>query len=107
MYSTIIPPPFTSGRYAHTLIDSMSEFKDNIPELQDNRDVDPDRDHVDDVRAQWATARPDLDTAPVAVIARLGRATAYLDARVDAALRDFGLTREAWDLLASLRRAGP
>jgi DNA-binding MarR family transcriptional regulator len=62
---------------------------------------------VDYVRAQWAAVRPDLDTAPAAVIARLGRATAYIDAGVNARLGEFGLTREAWDVLASLRRAGP
>ncbi|HWF25599.1 MAG TPA: MarR family transcriptional regulator [Solirubrobacteraceae bacterium] len=59
------------------------------------------------MRAQWAAVRPDLDTAPAAVIARLGRATAYIDAGVNARLGEFGLTREAWDVLASLRRAGP
>src|SRR5439155_25154879 len=64
-------------------------------------------DHVDRVRAQWSKVRPDLDTSPVAVIARLGRATAYLDGGVNAQLAEFGLTREAWDVLASLRRAGP
>jgi DNA-binding MarR family transcriptional regulator len=41
------------------------------------------------------------------VIARLGRATAYIDAGVGARLADFGLTRSAWDVLASLRRGGP
>ena len=57
--------------------------------------------------AQWAAARPDLDTAPVAVIARLGRVTAYIDAGIDACLAEFGLTRGSWDVLASLRREGP
>jgi DNA-binding MarR family transcriptional regulator len=59
------------------------------------------------VLAQWATERPELDTSPVAVIARLGRATAYIDAGVNAKLGEYGLTRGAWDVLASLRRAGP
>ncbi len=43
----------------------------------------------------------------MAVVARLGRATAYLDAGVEARLADFGLSRSAWDVLASLRRQGP
>ena len=74
-----------------------------------NLKITPDdhEDHVDEVLAQWAQARPDLDTAPVAVIARLGRATAYIDAGINARLREFGLTRESWDVLASLRRIGP
>lgn len=57
--------------------------------------------------AQWATVRPDVDTTPVGVIARLGRVTAFIDAGVNAKLGEFGLTREAWDVLASLRREGP
>jgi DNA-binding MarR family transcriptional regulator len=59
------------------------------------------------VRAQWAAAHPGLDTTPVAVIARLGRATAYIDAALNERLAEFGLTRATWDVLASLRRAGP
>jgi DNA-binding MarR family transcriptional regulator len=66
-----------------------------------------DADHVDRVLAQWAAERPDLDLAPVGVIARLGRATAYIDAGVNARLAEFGLTRASWDVLASLRRSGP
>jgi DNA-binding MarR family transcriptional regulator len=81
----------------------MYEPQDNIPELQDILSGD----HVDRVRAQWALVCPDLDTAPVAVVARLGRAAAYLDAGVEARLAEFELTREAWDVLAALRRAGP
>jgi DNA-binding MarR family transcriptional regulator len=75
-----------------------------MPEIED---IAPAADHVDHVLAQWAAARPDWDTAPVAVIARLGRATAYIDAGVNARLSEFGLTRGSWDVLASLRRSGP
>jgi len=64
-------------------------------------------DHVDEVLAQWAAAFPAVDTAPVAVIARLGRVTAYVDAAVNERLARFGLTRASWDVLASLRRMGP
>ena len=63
-------------------------------------------DHVDRVLAQWARERPDLDTAPVAVVARLGRLARYVDQRVERGLSAFDLTRESWDVLASLRRAG-
>ena len=56
---------------------------------------------------RWARERPDLDTSPMEVVARLGRATAYIDAGVEARLAEFGLTRSAWDVLASLRRQGP
>lgn len=41
------------------------------------------------------------------MIARLGRATAYIDAGVNRKLEEFGLSRASWDVLASLRRSGP
>jgi DNA-binding MarR family transcriptional regulator len=65
------------------------------------------RDHVDGVLAEWAAERPDLDTRPVAVVARIGRAARYLDAGIEAGLRRHGLTREGFDVLATLRRSGP
>jgi DNA-binding MarR family transcriptional regulator len=89
----------------------ISEPEDNIAQRKDtlsgpdSSSADPD--HVDHVLAQWSAVRPDWDMAPVAVIARLGRATAYIDAGVNARLSEFGLTRGSWDVLASLRRSGP
>lgn len=62
---------------------------------------------MDEAARRWAHERPDLDTSPMEVVARLGRATAYIDAGVEARLAEFGLTRSAWDVLASLRRQGP
>jgi DNA-binding MarR family transcriptional regulator len=82
----------------------MSEPRDNISELQDIPDEGGDL--IDAARRNWARALPGLDTQPMAVVARLGRVTAYLDAGVNAALAEFGLTRSAWDVLASLRRQG-
>jgi DNA-binding MarR family transcriptional regulator len=64
-------------------------------------------DHVDRVRAQWRAVRPELDTAPVAIVARIGRIAAYFDQATDALMGDYGLARSSWDVLASLRRAGP
>lgn len=84
----------------------MSELEGNIHELQDTVQA-VQHDHVDQVRDQWAAVRPDLDTSPVAVIARLGRAAAYTDTGINARLAEFGLARETWDVLASLRRTGP
>jgi DNA-binding MarR family transcriptional regulator len=81
----------------------VSEPEDNISEHEDT----PGADLVDEARQRWAQERPDLDTSPMAVVARLGRATAYLDAGVEARLAEFGLSRSAWDVLASLRRQGP
>lgn len=84
----------------------MTELQDNISELEDRRSAG-EGDHVDRVLGQWARVRPDLDTTPVAVVARLGRAAAYVSAGIDACLEEFGLSRAGWDVLASLRRTGP
>jgi DNA-binding MarR family transcriptional regulator len=65
------------------------------------------QDHVDRVRAQWRAVRPELDTAPVAIVARIGRIAAYFDQATDALMGERGLARSSWDVLASLRRAGP
>ncbi len=68
----------------------------------------PDRqDHVDRVRTQWRQVRPDLDTAPLGIVARIGRAAAYFDQSTNALMARHGLARSSWDVLASLRRTGP
>jgi DNA-binding MarR family transcriptional regulator len=66
----------------------------------------PETDHVDEVRRQWARERPDLDTGPIGIIARLGRAQAYIDPALDSVFAEHGLTRASWDVLAALRRVG-
>jgi len=58
------------------------------------------------VLTEWGEVRGDQDLTPVGVIARLGRATAYIDAAINARLDEFGLSRGSWDVLASLRRSG-
>ncbi len=63
-------------------------------------------DHVDHVREQWRLARPDLDTAPLGIVARVGRLAAYFDQSTNALMASYGLTRSSWDVLASLRRSG-
>jgi DNA-binding MarR family transcriptional regulator len=65
-----------------------------------------DRDHVDRVRAQWARELPELDTQPLEVIARLGRAARYVDQGHAEFFDRHGLSRADWDVLASLRRQG-
>jgi DNA-binding MarR family transcriptional regulator len=47
-----------------------------------------------------------LDTTPVAVIARLGRARALVDERLNDFFAEYGLSRQSWDLMACLRRVG-
>jgi DNA-binding MarR family transcriptional regulator len=65
------------------------------------------QDHVDRVRAEWQAVRPDLDTSPAAIVARIGRIAAYFDQSIDALMAEHGLARSSWDVLASLRRVGP
>lgn len=64
------------------------------------------QDHVERVRAQWAAERPDLDTSPLAVVARVGRLARYFDQGLERLFAEHGLRRESWDVLASLRRVG-
>jgi|SRR5579859_1724112 len=64
-------------------------------------------DAVASARTQWRAVRPDLDTFPIEVIARLGRLTGYVDAHHERFFAAHGLTRAHWDVLACLRRAGP
>jgi len=63
-------------------------------------------DHVDLVLAEWRKEQPRLDTSPVAVVARIGRAGALLDLGLNANFARFRLNRSSWDVLASLRRVG-
>ena len=65
------------------------------------------QDRVDRLRAEWARERPDIDTSPVAVVARIGRAARYLDTGLDDYFAEHGISRPSWDILATLRRAGP
>ena len=60
----------------------------------------------DRVRQLWEKEAPELDTSPIAVIARLGRAHAYVDRALHAVFAQYGLTRQSFDVLASLRRIG-
>ena len=63
-------------------------------------------DHVDFVLEQWAVERPDLDMAPMGVVGRLLRLTRRIDAELDRSFSTHGLDRPAFDVLATLRRAG-
>jgi DNA-binding MarR family transcriptional regulator len=59
------------------------------------------------VRAEWRREWPDLDTSPIDVVARVGRLARFLDEGMDCVFALRGIRREGWDVLASLRRAGP
>ncbi|MGW7533061.1 MarR family winged helix-turn-helix transcriptional regulator [Amycolatopsis sp. NPDC054798] len=65
------------------------------------------RDFVDDVLDQWRAQRPDLDPAPLSVLARLTRIARRVTRRLDETLKDYGVLHADLDILATLRRAGP
>ncbi len=63
-------------------------------------------DHVDGILAQWRLERPDLDVAPLGLVARLFRAAHLADGPLAETLVAHDLQSGWFDLLAALRRAG-
>lgn len=64
-------------------------------------------DHLDLVLAQWARERPDLDVGPMGLIGRVLRLSRHLMREMEATLVSHGLNFASFDVLATLRRAGP
>ncbi|WP_051717675.1 MarR family winged helix-turn-helix transcriptional regulator [Streptomyces megasporus] len=71
---------------------------------EDGRDAGSARDIVARVLSQWQQVRPELDTAPMAVIGRLNRCVALLQQAEEAPLVREGLARPEFDILTTLRR---
>ncbi|EJB04614.1 transcriptional regulator [Rhizobium leguminosarum bv. trifolii WSM597] len=67
---------------------------------------DSSMDHVDKILAQWRQERPDLDVEPMGLLGRLKRLGTHLGREVEAVLLKHGLSTSAFDVLATLRRAG-
>ena len=63
-------------------------------------------DRIDRVRAQWAKERPSIDTSPMAIIGRILRVEHLADGQIRRTLREAGLDRGGFDVLATLRRSG-
>lgn len=63
-------------------------------------------DDVDRIMHDWASARPDLDIAPLAVFSRVTRIAKHLDRARALAFERSGLTAWEFDVLAVLRRGG-
>lgn len=61
-------------------------------------------DSVDALLRSWAERRPDLDFRPVAVIARLARVRAHLDAELEEVFAGSGLTGPSFAALVTLAR---
>lgn len=65
-----------------------------------------DTDLIDQIRAQWASARPELDSTGFAIVARVLVLGKFLERRVGRALAPLDLSLWAFDVLATLRRQG-
>ncbi|WP_062526989.1 MarR family winged helix-turn-helix transcriptional regulator [Demequina rhizosphaerae] len=65
------------------------------------------RDAIDRILDEWAHERPDLDVSALAVIGRLSRYAALVQARLDAVFAEHGLQSWEFDVLSALRRSGP
>jgi DNA-binding MarR family transcriptional regulator len=64
-------------------------------------------DSVDQVLADWARQRPDLDFSTVGITSRMARVRAHLDVGVQQVYLRFGLTPADFRVVVTLRRAGP
>jgi len=64
-------------------------------------------DQIDRARAQWREERPELDTSPMEIFARLSRVQHLAKRVITETLEQHGLTLAGFDVLASLRRSGP
>src|SRR5919205_2352231 len=63
-------------------------------------------DAVDQILAQWARERPDLDCSPMGVIGRISQLQREVHLAQRATFARFGLDVPSFDVLAALRRAG-
>ncbi|MFD7922107.1 MarR family winged helix-turn-helix transcriptional regulator [Streptomyces sp. NPDC059740] len=63
-------------------------------------------DAVTAIIAAWARERPELDTSPLEVLARLHRTFIRYNSRLTASVERHGLSLAGFDVLTALRRAG-
>ena len=64
-------------------------------------------DHVDRLRALWAEELPDLDTVPMSILGRIYRLSNLVRPSIEATFAEFGLDRGEFDVISTIRRAGP
>lgn len=63
--------------------------------------------NIEDIRAQWAKQRPDIDTGPMGVIGRVVRLSALYSEEMGKTFAKHGLNAASFDVLATLLRSGP
>lgn len=64
-------------------------------------------DHVDRLRVQWAAQQPGIDTSPMSVLGRVNRIAHLTGPAISDLMDKFNIDRGEFDVLATLRRAGP
>jgi DNA-binding MarR family transcriptional regulator len=64
-------------------------------------------DPVSVILAQWQRERPDIDPAPMRLFGLIARTQSMTTSFMNGALAKWGLSRPSFDVLATLRRAGP
>lgn len=64
-------------------------------------------DRVEEILSQWRTQRPDLDVTPMGTVGRVSRVSGRFANSMNATFAKHGLNAAAFDVLATLRRAGP
>lgn len=62
---------------------------------------------IEDIRAQWAKQRPDIDTGPMGLISRVVRLSALYSEAMGKTFAKHGLSAASFDVLATLLRSGP
>lgn len=63
------------------------------------------RDRLDEIVAQWAEVRPDLDAGSMALFGRMARLRGHLEREINQVLTAQGLPVGGFDVLATLRRS--
>lgn len=64
------------------------------------------KDHVDQIKAQWAKEKPEIDVSPMEIIGRISRISRHIDRFLQENYSKFGLNGGEFDVLATLRRSG-
>jgi len=70
------------------------------------RRTPPRTDHVDEILAEWAVERPDLDVSAQGVVGRTLRLSRFFERTLANTFNRFGLNGGEFDVLATLRRCG-
>lgn len=69
--------------------------------------VAKEKDQIDLLIEKWNVECPEYDLSPVEVIGRTGRIMAYIDRALEDKFEEFGVSRDSFDVLATLRPSGP